>query len=582
MSDWTLPPLLAGAPVFMFSGQGSQKPGMGGDLLAVKEVKETFSCASDVLGYDVADLVLNADPDELNDTRNAQPALCVLSVGIAHALMARGVQPAAVLGFSLGQVSALAVSGMLSDEATFALVKARSELMAEAAAAHPGVMSALLKADEDVVAALCEQCAEGEVLVPANFNCPGQIVIAGAPAAVERAEAAWAEAGKRSSRLATSGAFHSPLMADAAAGLAAYLENVEFSEARIPLVCNVTAAPLSAADARENLVRHLTSPVRFDASVAALTAAGADMFVEVGFGGVLANLVKRIDKTATRACVQDESQLRRLPGRRFRNRFRIGASTPMTNETETPRRSAVVTGSNRGIGRAVAEELARAGFDVCVNCSSERGLDEARAFAAALEADCGVRAIAVAANVADAAEAAALVDAAQEAFGRVDVLVNNAGITRDGLLARMKDEDFDAVIDVNLKGTFNCCKAAAQRMMKQRYGRIVNMSSVVGVAGNAGQANYAASKAGVIGLTKSIARELAARNVTANAVAPGFIATDMTDALSEKQREAIVGRIASKRLGEPEDVAKLVRFLASEDAGYITGQVVCIDGGMSL
>ena len=249
----------------------------------------------------------------------------------------------------------------------------------------------------------------------------------------------------------------------------------------------------------------------------------------------------------------------------------------MTNETETPRRSAVVTGSNRGIGRAVAEELARAGFDVCVNCSSERGLDEARAFAAALEADCGVPA-----NVGDAAEAAALVDAAQEAFGRVDVLVNNAGITRDGLLARMKDEDFDAVIDVNLKGTFNCCKAAAQRMMKQRYGRIVNMSSVVGVAGNAGQANYAASKAGVIGLTKSIARELAARNVTANAVAPGFIATDMTDALSEKQREAIVGRIASKRLGEPEDVAKLVRFLASEDAGYITGQVVCIDGGMSL
>ena len=582
MSDWTLPPLLARAPVFMFSGQGAQKPGMGADLLDIPEVKGTFSCASDVLGYDVADLVLNADPDELNDTRNAQPALCVLSVGIARALMARGVQPAAVLGFSLGQVSALAVSGMLSDEATFALVKARSELMAEAAAAHPGVMSALLKADEDGVAALCEQCAEGEVLVPANFNCPGQIVIAGAPAAVERAEAAWAEAGKRSSRLATSGAFHSPLMADAAAGLAAYLDNVEFSEARIPLVCNVTAAPLSAADARENLVRHLTSPVRFDASVAALTAAGADMFVEVGFGGVLANLVKRIDKTATRACVQDRRELRRLSGRRFRNRFRIGASTPMTNETETPRRSAVVTGSNRGIGRAVAEELARAGFDVCVNCSSERGLDEARAFAAALEADCGVRAIAVAANVADAAEAAALVDAAQEAFGRVDVLVNNAGITRDGLLARMKDEDFDAVIDVNLKGTFNCCKAAAQRMMKQRYGRIVNMSSVVGVAGNAGQANYAASKAGVIGLTKSIARELAARNVTANAVAPGFIATDMTDALSEKQREAIVGRIASKRLGEPEDVAKLVRFLASEDAGYITGQVVCIDGGMSL
>ena len=254
----------------------------------------------------------------------------------------------------------------------------------------------------------------------------------------------------------------------------------------------------------------------------------------------------------------------------------------MTNVTETPRRSAVVTGSSRGIGRAVAEELAHAGFDVCVNCSSERGLSGVQQLADQLAAEHGVRAIAVAANVADAAEAEALVAAAHEAFGRVDVLVNNAGITRDGLIARMKEEDFDAVIDVNLKGTFNCCKAAAQRMMKQRYGRIVNLSSVVGVAGNAGQANYAASKAGVIGLTKSLARELAARNVTANAVAPGFIATDMTDALSEKQREAILGRIAAKRLGAPEDVAALVRFLASEEAGYITGQVVCIDGGMSL
>ena len=297
----------AGAPVFMFSGQGSQKPGMGADLLDVPEVASAFECASDVLGFDVADLAAHAEPEILNDTRNAQPTLCALSVGLAHALEARGVQPAAVLGFSLGQVSALAVSGMLSDEDTFKFVKVRSELMAEAAAEHPGVMSALLKADEESVLALCEECAEGDVLVPANFNCPGQIVVAGSPAAVERAEAAWAASGKRSSRLATSGAFHSPLMASAAEGMAAYLESVEFSEPRIPLVCNVAAAPLSAVDARERLVRHLTSPVRFDASVVALTAAGADTFVEVGFGGVLANLVKRIDKNAARSCVQDRA-----------------------------------------------------------------------------------------------------------------------------------------------------------------------------------------------------------------------------------------------------------------------------------
>lgn len=251
--------------------------------------------------------------------------------------------------------------------------------------------------------------------------------------------------------------------------------------------------------------------------------------------------------------------------------------------TETQeRRAAVVTGSTRGIGREIARELAAAGMNVVVNSSSEKSLPAAEALAAEIADQFGVEAVAVAANVADEAEANALIAAATDAFGRVDVLVNNAGITRDGLAARMGDEDFDAVIAVNLKGTFHCCRAAAKVMMKQRWGRIINMSSVVGVYGNAGQVNYAASKAGVIGMTKTLAKELARRNITANAVAPGFIATDMTDALSEAQKEAIVGRIGSGRLGEPADIAHLVRFLASDEASYITGQVICVDGGMSL
>lgn len=251
--------------------------------------------------------------------------------------------------------------------------------------------------------------------------------------------------------------------------------------------------------------------------------------------------------------------------------------------TETQeRRAAVVTGSTRGIGREIARELAAAGMNVVVNSSSEKSLPAAEALAAEIAGRFGVEAVAVAANVADEAEANALIAAATDAFGRVDVLVNNAGITRDGLAARMGDADFDAVIDINLKGTFHCCRAAAKVMMKQRWGRIINMSSVVGVYGNAGQVNYAASKAGVIGMTKTLAKELARRNITANAVAPGFIATDMTDALSEAQKEAIVGRIGSGRLGEPADIAHLVRFLASDEASYITGQVICVDGGMSL
>ena len=259
---------------------------------------------------------------------------------------------------------------------------------------------------------------------------------------------------------------------------------------------------------------------------------------------------------------------------------------PRSEASATPatpvRHVALVTGSSRGIGLAVARALAEAGCDVALNCSSERGLGALRAEAAALEACCGVRAVALAADVADPAQADALVAAAAETLGPVDVLVNNAGITRDGLVARMAEEDFDAVLDVSLKGAFHCCRAVARSMMKRRYGRIVNMSSIVGTRGNAGQANYAAAKAGVIGLTKALARELAPRGITVNAVAPGFIDTDMTAALPDAQRMARRARIGVGRLGATSDVAALVRFLAAEEAGYITGQVIEIDGGMSL
>lgn len=252
------------------------------------------------------------------------------------------------------------------------------------------------------------------------------------------------------------------------------------------------------------------------------------------------------------------------------------------NENRAAFPVALVTGGSRGIGEAIVRSLAKAGYAVAINCSSEKSLGAAERLAAEVSESCGVEARAFRADVASFAEVGTMVSEIQAAWGRIDVQVNNAGITRDGLLARMSEEAFDQVIEVNLKGAFNCLRHVAPLMMKQRNGRIVSVSSVVGLYGNAGQVNYAASKAGIIGLTKSAAKELAPRGITANAVAPGFIETDMTQAMGEKAIEAVRGRIAMKEFGKPQDVANAVCFLASDEARYITGQVLAIDGGMSL
>jgi 3-oxoacyl-[acyl-carrier protein] reductase len=242
-------------------------------------------------------------------------------------------------------------------------------------------------------------------------------------------------------------------------------------------------------------------------------------------------------------------------------------------------KTAVVTGGSRGIGRAVCLELAQGGANVVLcYAGNETAAQETVSACEAL----GAKALAVRCNVSDSAQVKGLMDAAVKEFGRIDILVNNAGITKDGLIMMMKEEDFDAVVAANLKGTFLCMKAVSRQMMKQRYGRIVNLSSVVGLRGNAGQVNYAASKAGVIGMTKSLAKELASRNVTVNAVAPGFIETDMTAAMTDAAKEATLAAIPLGTLGKPENVAKAAAFLASDEAAYITGQVLAVDGGMSM
>lgn len=248
-------------------------------------------------------------------------------------------------------------------------------------------------------------------------------------------------------------------------------------------------------------------------------------------------------------------------------------SKPLSGKT------ALVTGASRGIGRSIALALAEAGANVAVNYA---GSEAAAAEVAEQIRAKGVEAITVQANVGRTDEADRLIKDVADAWGKIDILVNNAGITRDNLIMRMKEEEFDQVIETNLKGVFNCLKAVTRPMMKQRFGRIINISSVVGVLGNAGQANYVAAKAGVIGLTKSSAKELASRGITVNCVAPGFIDTDMTQVLSDDLRDSMLGGIPLARLGRPEEIANVVLFLASDASSYMTGQTLHVDGGMYM
>ena len=508
---------------FVFPGQGSQKVGMLQDLYnAYPIVKQRFEEADEALGYSISKLCFEGPDTELVKTANTQPAILTASVACYEILKEQGFTPDIVGGHSLGEYSALVAAGVLNFKDAVYVVHKRGEYMQEAVPLGKGAMAAILALPREQVVEICEDVNASVGSVQAvNFNCPGQIVIAGETAAVETAAEKMKEAGaKRAVMLPVSAPFHSRLMEPAALRLKEELDKIQVCDAQIPVVANVTGKILTNAnDIKESLVTQAANPVLWEDCVAEMVNFGVTRFVEVGPGKVLTGFTKKINKDM------------------------------------------------------------ESGADVVVNYSGSEGA--AQETVEAVQA-LGRKAIKIKANVANADEVASMVEEAHKEFGHIDILVNNAGITRDGLLMRMKDEDFDAVIDINLKGVYLVTKAVSKIMMKQRSGHIINMTSVVGVIGNAGQTNYAASKAGVIGFTKSCAKELASRGITVNAIAPGFINTDMTDVLPEKVKEAMVTQIPLGRMADAEEVATVATFLASDFANYITGQVINVDGGMVM
>ena len=378
-------------------------------------------------------------------------------------------------------------------------------------------------------------------------------------AAVDAAAAACSEAGaKRCVPLKVSGPFHSAMLKGAGEKLADALESVEIHDIKVPYITNVTADYVkSPADVKDYLTKQVSSSVRWQQTIERFIADGADEFVEIGPGRSLSGFMRKINRDVKVVNIDKLEDF----------------------ESMLTGKNALVTGASRGIGRQIALTLAAAHAFVIVNYNGSK--EKADAVVEEIKA-AGGDAVSYQCNVSDFDECQNMITALIKEYKHIDILVNNAGITRDGLIMKMSEADYDAVLDTNLKGAFNTIRHMSRYFLKQKSGRIINISSVSGILGNAGQANYSASKAGVIGLTKAVARELASRGITANAVAPGFVETEMTDVLADAAKENLLSQIPLGRPGNTKDIANAVLFLASDAAGYITGQVLSVDGGMAI
>ena len=528
---------------FLFPGQGSQAVGMldaWGDHPAVRD---TLVEASAALGEDVARLIREGPKDALDLTTNTQPVMLTAGIACYRAWRAEGgAEPAAVAGHSLGEYTALVAAGALALADALPLVRFRAQAMQEAVPVGTGAMAAILGLDAQAVREGCTEAAaaSGEVVEAVNFNDPKQTVIAGSKAGVEKGcEVLKARGAKRTLPLPVSAPFHSSLMKPAAERLREKLASVAITAPRSRWS---TMSTLPSRPSRGNPRCALSPGFRRGA-------------LGRGGSGAARARLDPVDRVRARQGAGRHGQAHRCRGGdddavRPGHAGRSQGPARMNPLDAGPGRAGHGRFSRHRAGDRPC--LAAQGAAVIGTATSEAG---AAGIDAALAAQ-GGRGIVL--DVNDGAALDAAVDAIVKQHGALHILVNNAGITRDTLAMRMKDDDWDAVLDTNLKAVFRASRAAMRTMMKQRYGRIVNITSVVGAAGNAGQANYAAAKAGVAGMTRALARELGSRSVTVNCVAPGFIATDMTDGLPEAQKAALLAQIPLGRLGSPQEVADAV------------------------
>jgi [acyl-carrier-protein] S-malonyltransferase len=565
---------------FTFPGQGSQVVGMGKALAeAFPAARAVFNEVDAALGEKLTAIIWDGPAETLQLTENAQPALMAVSLATLRVLETEagfsvGRDAAFVAGHSLGEYSALAAAGSLSISDTARLLRTRGLAMQKAVPVGVGAMAALLGLDYEAAVAVANEAAQGQVCQAANDNGGGQVVVSGDKAAVERAlEIAKTKGAKRAMLLPVSAPFHCRLMQPAADVMAKALADVTIKPPASPVVSNVLAAPITDPDEiRRRLIEQVTGTVRWRESVAYMAGHGVTRFFEIGAGKVLSGLVKRIADGAVGISVGGPND---LPGAKEALAAARTACRGGTMMFDLTGRTALVTGATGGIGSAIAQALHAQGATVAMSGTRREVLDT-------LAGKLVERVHVLPCNLSDAAEVEALVPAAEQAMGQVDILVANAGITRDNLFVQLRDEDWDEVIKVNLTATFRLARAATKLMMRKRFGRIIAITSIVGVTGNPGQGNYTASKAGLIGMIKTLGAEYAKRNVTANCIAPGFIKTPMTDALNDKQREAILSKVPAARLGTPEDIAAAAVYLASNEAAYVTGQTIHVNGGMAM